>query len=247
MAYKDKSKRPRRGTGSKTVSEWSAVLIGNKFGLLTVIKNIGLINHVQRWECVCDCGKTVNRRTEAFKSRPESLSCGCTRAEASRIGSTKHGLHKTKEYNTWHGIKQRCYNKNNHGYALYGGRGITMHEAWFNDFSTFLKDMGFAPDKESSIDRINSNGNYEPSNCRWATKVEQSNNTSRNRFFIIDDIRATMAEHARRLGVSRLLVKGRLTLGWEADEAFKTPKITRLTKCKTTGRIIPSNKVTISN
>jgi hypothetical protein len=244
MAYKDKSKRPRKGTDAKTVSEWSAILIGKKFGLLTVVKNVGLVNHTQRWECLCDCGKIVNRRTEAFKLRPDALSCGCTRAEISRKGSTKHGMHKTSEYSAYYALKSRCYSKSNPEYKNYGARGITVCDRWLESFENFLKDMGRKPFKSYSIDRVDSSKGYSKENCRWASPTTQSNNTRRNRFLVVDGITATMAEHARRLGVSRTLVKSRLYIGWGVDEAFKAPKVTNPSKCKATGKILLSNKPT---
>ena len=78
-------------------------------------------------------------------------------------------------YNTWYKIKQRCFDETNHAYKNYGGRGITMCNEWKNSFETFVKDMGERP-KGASVDRIDNQGNYEPSNCRWATKAEQSRN-----------------------------------------------------------------------
>lgn len=233
MAYKDKTTRPRKGTGWKTVSEWSAILIGKKLGLLTVVKNIGLVDHVQRWECVCDCGKIVNRRTEAFKKNTEGMSCGCT-YNARLLGvAVKHGMHKTKEYRTWHGMKQRCYNEKNDGFFLYGGRGIKIHESWVNDFMQFVKDMGPPPDADSSVDRIDPNGNYEPSNCRWATKTEQSNNTRRNKFLVVDGVTDTLANHARKYGINVKTANRRLFKGWSIDDAFKAPLQERVTNLKT--------------
>jgi hypothetical protein len=229
----------------KTLDYYKEFLVGKKFGRLLVVSYSGKHKGTQIWNCLCDCGNTCTRRTENF-IKGKDQSCRCWGKEKSAVAGVKHGYHKAKEYRTWHGIKQRCYNPKTTWFHIYGGKGVTMHESWRNDFMQFLKDMGFAPDKDSSIDRINSNGNYEPSNCRWATKTEQSNNTSRNRFLIVDGIRATMAEHARRLGVSRLLVKSRLTIGWGVEEAFKTPKM-KANKCETTGRILPATKVTISN
>lgn len=91
----------------------------------------------------------------------------------------KHGMWKSKEWNSWSHMKQRCYNENDTKHADYGGRGIAVCDRWMdkdNGFYYFFLDMGFAPSKKHTIDRINVNGNYEPSNCKWSTPKEQSNN-----------------------------------------------------------------------
>jgi len=91
----------------------------------------------------------------------------------------KHKVLSPREYNTWINIKQRCYNKNDPAYKYYGGRGITLCKEWENSFEAFLNDVGRRPTSKHSIDRIDNSGNYEPSNCRWATHKEQGRNTRR--------------------------------------------------------------------
>lgn len=85
----------------------------------------------------------------------------------------KHGLKKTPEYSVWSAMKKRCYNQKSINYHLYGGSGVTVCDRWINSFNYFLEDMGQRPSKSHSIDRINNDGNYEPSNCRWATRQQQ--------------------------------------------------------------------------
>src|SRR6185312_10608693 len=106
-----------------------------------------------------------------------------------------------KAKGTWRRMLLRCNNPKSTGYQHYGGRGIRVCDRWM-DFQTFLADMG-EPPQGMSIDRINNDGNYEPSNCRWATRQEQNSNTSRNVYVTVDGRRATLADLARLVGISR--------------------------------------------
>lgn len=112
----------------------------------------------------------------------------------------KHSI--TKEYRTWTKVKCRCLNKNNTGYADYGGRGIKICDRWINSYENFLEDMGRAPSDNHSIDRIDNNGNYEPGNCRWATQVEQHNNKRSTKMLELDGVIMSMKQWSIKLGYS---------------------------------------------
>lgn len=154
-----------------------------KYGRLQIIKSIKSFQvspNKKRtvYLCQCDCGKQTIVLTYHLKSGHTS-SCGCLHKE--KFNNYKHGLKHHPLYHTWTDMKQRCLNPNNKRYCDYGGRGITVHDRWRaeNGFVNFLQDMGERPEGKT-LDRINNDGNYEPSNCRWATIQEQNLNTRRN-------------------------------------------------------------------
>lgn len=154
----------------------SKTLIGLVFGRLTVSSQAESKNKRKHWLCRCSCGGQKTVSTNGLKTGAVK-SCGCLAIEHSALLNKKHGLHKTPEYKVWQGIKRRCYFKSSRNFKYYGGRGITMCSEWVKSFESFLKDVGHRPSKQHSIDRIDVNGNYEPSNCRWSLVSTQRHNT----------------------------------------------------------------------
>jgi hypothetical protein len=118
---------------------------------------------------------------------------------------------------------QRCEDKNYHGYHRHGGRGIKVCPQWRADFTTFLADMGLRPSKAHSLDRRDNSGNYEPGNCRWATRKEQSRNMRTNRLLTINGETKPLAEWADVSGLPRKLIGDRLASGWSEEKAVTTP------------------------
>lgn len=151
---------------------------GQKFGRLVSIEfhaRDGRGRQVWKWKC--DCGKEHIATVHDVRSM-NTISCGCAKSEATAAKnklSAKHGKSHTAEHRTWTNVISRCHNPYSGGYINYGARGISVCERW-RSFANFYEDMGPRPSSSHSLDRINNDGNYEPSNCRWATHKEQANN-----------------------------------------------------------------------
>lgn len=200
-------------------------LTGHRFGKLIVVSRdlLNTKSNKSRWVCRCDCGTTVTVIGNSLMSE-KSTNCGCVRSQKLRERNGTHGGSNTKEYNSWTHIKGKCLNPNNRAFHHYGGRGITVCERWLKSFQNFLDDMGKAPSKSHEIDRIDNDGNYEPSNCRWATRQEQCNNKRSNVVVTHNGETKTLAQWSRKLGFNYERVRIRLKNGWPFADAISIPK-----------------------
>ena len=191
-----------------------ADMLGRRFGRLVVVAEAGRDRWGQaRWRCRCECGGETTVRGHALRTG-HITGCGCGR------GNPRHrqsGIHRSKTYEVWLQMLARCTNPRNRAWSHYGGRGITVCERW-RSFENFLADMGERP-PGLSIDRVDNERGYEPGNCRWATRREQSANRRTSRFLTVRGERVCLAEWARRSGLAPSTIASRLKLGWPAEQA----------------------------
>lgn len=203
-------------------------LTGRVFGRLTVVArhSENTPGGQARWVCQCSCGGSSVSRGLALRSG-KTNSCGCLRAESiAGVGRTvnrRHGMRHSPLYAVWRGMVVRCEQVGSPQFHRYGGRGITICEAW-RSFQNFYNDFGCTrPGPTHSIDRIDNDKGYEPGNVRWATPSIQQNNRSDNRRIEHNGESLTMAQWGRRLGVTKSTIRHRLLRGWPHDLIVTLP------------------------
>jgi len=209
---------PFRNGGGKLID-----LTGRKFGRLSVIGRHpqNAKNKSPMWECVCGCGsETIVSGTHLRGGHTQS--CGCKGREALAGRSCTHKMSKSVEHNTWSKIKARCHNPTDKCFRYYGARGISVCDRWRFSFENFFADMGLRP-RGTTIDRIDNDGNYEPSNCRWATKTQQARNKRRSLRFEWDGALMQINDICDKVGIPRGLVYQRVRAGWDHYRAFTQP------------------------
>ncbi len=203
-------------------------ITGQKFGRLTVLeRKENSKNGISRWLCRCDCGNlTVVLSTQLRKGRTKS--CGCYMKEVVSKQRIKHGLSETRLYKVWRTMKERCLCETYRDYKHYGGRGIKVCDEWLDDFMNFYNwamDNGYdenAKRGEYTIDRIDVNGNYEPSNCRIVSMKEQANNVRRNHLIEYKGKTQTLSQWSDEVGISSHTLLNRLQNGWSIEKALTT-------------------------
>ncbi|WBF81889.1 hypothetical protein [Staphylococcus virus vB_SurM-PSU6] len=200
--------------------------IGLKYGRLTVISWDGKRGIHHYVKCKCDCGNTKSIRLYRLKTG-ETKSCGCIRKELfeeNRRGNIKHGKSNSRLHTIYRSMKARCYSVKNINYSNYGGKGIEICDEWLEDFMNFYNwahNNGYKDDL--TIDRIDSNGNYEPGNCRWVDYKTQSRNRNYNKLLKFQGKELCVTEWSDLTGIASGTIHSRLRMGWSIEKTLSTP------------------------
>lgn len=194
---------------------------GQRFGALVVLQRDGRQFRAAAWLCQCDCGQRIVARGDKLR-QGRIKTCGIDghRWYKHSLPGVTTQFHS--EYASWEKMHSRCANKKSHRYNAYGARGIKVCARW-KLFKNFLEDMGPKPTPQYTIERKENDGNYEPNNCRWATRQEQARNRRATIYVEHEGQRVTLMDLIEKLGVPRAALAGRLRLGWPLDEALATP------------------------
>ncbi len=192
-------------------------LTGQRFGRLSVIKFNGFENHRAMWLCLCDCGNYKVVQGKLLKSG-HTKSCGCYRIDK----ISKHGKYNTRLYKIYYCMMNRCYYKNDVHYKNYGGRGIAVCNEWKDDFMAFYKwayENGYA--ENLTIDRIDNNKGYSPTNCQWVDMKQQARNRRSNRNYTINGETHCLMDWCDILGFNYKTIQSRLYRGWSIEKALE--------------------------
>lgn len=200
-------------------------ITGQRFGSLVALERAGRSPGragMALWKCRCDCGTEKTYYSMVLRAGRTS-SCGCKQSEAISRAMTKHGMTRSREFNTWKGMIARTTNPNDPFYETYGGRGIVVCERWKNSFEDFYADMGPRPPGKT-LDREDNDKGYEPGNCRWATKEEQALNRRTTLRLHLGGEEVSRREAARRIGINVNALRRWMLMGLTPDEVMAKKK-----------------------
>ena len=188
---------------------------GQRFGRLLVVRRVASDKLGKAtWMCLCDCGKEQISLGANLRNG-NTISCGCSRIKHDHAVNGS----QNKEYEAWASMVKRCTNPNNRYYHLYGGRGIVVCNRW-RQFINFLFDMGIAPNKHDSLERIDNNGPYNKTNCCWTTSRKQARNTRKNRLLTHNGRTQCLSAWSEETGVHRATIVSRIARGWSTKKAL---------------------------
>lgn len=200
-------------------------ITGMKFGRLTVIEFVGYNDTKDRhYKCVCECGtEVVTRRKSLINGGKKSCGCWYREYQQNKSITHGHGTHKyvDRTYSSWRSMLDRCKNERSVSFDRYGGRGIKVCDRWCR-FENFLEDMGERPDG-TTLDRIDTGGDYEPKNCKWSTIKEQARNQRRTIYVEFRGQTVPLSQLAEEYGIGRTTLTERIKRGWDVERAVSTP------------------------
>lgn len=204
----------------------SKVIVGSRFGKLVVTRNTGADTRGrQYWRAQCDCGGSKRVRGDALLSGKITQCQKCTNAQSAKAREV-HGMSSHPLYDTWKNMMDRCYNPHHVSYKNYGGRGIQVWIGW-QDLGAFIDSitayLGERPEG-CTLDRVDNDDGYGPTNCRWATKTEQANNTRVSNNLTYRGVTRTVAQWARIMGILESTIRERIKRGWSVDRVLKRGK-----------------------
>lgn len=194
-------------------------LAGQTYGRLTVLSRSPRSGRAY-WNCICECGGSASVLGKSLR-RGDTRSCGCIQKETIAKRNFRHGLgaERSKEYRCWLHIKGRCLNPANAAFHNYGARGITVSVLWKNDFEVFLRDVGYAPSPDMTLERIDNDKGYEPGNVVWADRKTQNRNTRRNVFVVLNGERIILKDACACIGADYKRVAHQMRNGLSFDNA----------------------------
>lgn len=214
------------------IKDWTTV-VGEKYGRLRILELSGRNKHGHMLvKCQCDCGNiSIIEATRVTNGI--TLSCGCLRIENISNISKTHGLTNTRLYRIWGAMINRCENPNNNRFYTYGAKGIVVCDTWRRDFKAFYDwAMENGYEENLTIDRIDVNGNYEPSNCRWATAKEQANNKKNSRIIDYNGETKNVKEWATHFGFNYKYFHEKLAdFDWKIEKVLELPYFKERLKC----------------